>query len=341
MDEARNRLASMLGVEVDELSFGPSTTQNVYVLAQAFRQILRKGDEIVVTDQDHEANSGPWRRLADDGIKVREWRLDRDTGHLDLATLLNILNDRTRLVCFPHCSNVVGEVNDVVSICRAVREAGGVTCVDGVSFAPHGLPDVGALGADVYLFSAYKTFGPHQGVMAVRRELGMRLPNQGHFFNGDSLFKRFTPAGPDHAQVAASAGIADYFDALHSHHLASESDPRQRTIQVRDLIQDHETKLLRPLLEFLSDRNRLRLLGPRRAERRAPTVAVDCGASCMDIAVKLAARGILAGSGDFYAVRPLRAMGVDPEQGVLRLSFVHYTSEGDIERLMCSLDQVI
>ncbi len=341
MDEARNRLASMLGVEVDELSFGPSTTQNVYVLAQAFRQILRRGDEIVVTDQDHEANSGPWRRLADDGIKVLEWRIDRDTGHLDLATLLNVLNDRTRLVCFPHCSNVVGEVNDVASICRAVRDAGGVTCVDGVSFAPHGLPDVGSLGADVYLFSAYKTFGPHQGVMAVRRELGMRLPNQGHFFNGDSLFKRFTPAGPDHAQVAASAGIADYFDALHSHHFAPESDPRQRAIQVRGLIQDHETKLLRPLIEFLSGRNRLRLLGPSLAERRAPTVAVDCGTSCMDIAVKLAERGILAGSGDFYAVRPLRAMGVDPEQGVLRMSFVHYTSEGDIERLMRALDQVI
>ncbi len=341
MDEARARLAAMLGVDVDELSFGPSTTQNVYVLAQAFRQTLREGDEIVVTDQDHEANSGPWRRLADDGIGIREWRIDPDTGHLDPAALQDILNERTRLVCFPHCSNVVGEVNDVASICRTVHASGAVTCVDGVSFAPHGLPDVGALGADVYLFSAYKTFGPHQGVMAIRRELGTRLANQGHFFNGDSLFKRFTPAGPDHAQVAASAGVADYIDALHSRHFAPESDPRRRAIQVRRLIENHETGLLRPLLDFLRGKDGLRLIGPRDAEGRAPTVSVCLGMSCDGIATELAARGIMAGSGNFYAVRPLRAMGVDPSRGVLRMSFVHYTSEDDIERLIQALDRIL
>ncbi len=340
MDEARGRLSAMLGVEVDELSFGPSTTQNAYVLAQAFRQILRRGDEVVVTDQDHEANSGPWRRLADEGIRIREWRIDPETGHLDPVDLQELLNERTRLVCFPHCSNVVGEVNDVASICRTVHESGAVACVDGVSFAPHGLPDIGALGADIYLFSAYKTFGPHQGIMAIRRELGLRLPNQGHFFNVDSLFKRFTPAGPDHAQIAASAGIADYFDALHSHHFPPEDDPRRRAIQVHGLSRAHETRILRPLLEFLCSRNRIRLLGPSQAEGRVPTLSVDCGNSCADIAAELAARGIMAGSGDFYAVRPLKAMGVDPAQGVLRMSFVHYTGEDDIERLVQALDQL-
>ena len=340
MDEARTRLAAMLGVESDELSFGPSTTQNVYVLAQAFRQALRTGDEVVVTEQDHEANSGPWRRLADDGIRIREWRIDPDTGHLDPAGLYGILSERTRLVCFPHCSNVVGEINDVALICGMVHAAGAVACVDGVSFAPHGLPDIRALGADIYLFSTYKTYGPHQGVIAIRRDLGMRLPNQGHFFNGGSLFKRFTPAGPDHAQVAACAGIADYLDLLHSHHFAPEPDPRQRAIQVRGLMQAHETRLLQPLLDFLGARNRLRPIGPPRAERRAPTVAVDCGASCADVAADLALKGIMAGSGDFYAVRALKAMGVEPAHGVLRMSFVHYTGERDVERLVRALDQV-
>ncbi len=341
MDEARTRLAAMLGLETEELSFGPSTTQNVYVLAQAFRQMLCEGDEIIVTDQDHEANSGPWRRLADEGMTIREWRIDPDTGHLDPAALQEILSERTRLVCFPHCSNVVGEVNDVASICRMVHASGAVACVDGVSFAPHGLPDVGALGADIYLFSAYKTFGPHQGVMAIRRNLGMRLPNQGHFFNGGTLFSRFTPAGPDHAQIAASAGIADYLDALHAHHFAPEADPCRRVLQVRNLIEVHETGLLQPLLDFLRGKNRLRLLGPGRAEGRAPTVAVCCDDSCADTATELASRGLMVGSGDFYAVRPLRAMGVDPTQGVLRMSFVHYTSESDVERLIQALDQIL
>jgi selenocysteine lyase/cysteine desulfurase len=195
MDEARMRLAAMLGVATEEVSFGPSTTANTYVLAQAFRQWLKPGDAIVVTDQDHEANSGPWRRLAEAGIEVRVWGIDRDTGHLDPAALDGLL-DGAKLVCFPHCSNVVGEINPVAEIAAKAHAAGAVVCVDGVSYAPHGFPDVGKMGADIYLFSAYKTYGPHQGIMVIRRSLGERLPNQGHFFNGETLWKRFTPAGP-------------------------------------------------------------------------------------------------------------------------------------------------
>ena len=196
MDEARTRLSAMMGVDTDELSFGPSTSANTYVLAQAFRQHLAPGDAIIVTDQDHEANTGPWRRLADSGIEVREWKIDPATGHLPLERLQALLDGRVKLVCFPHCSNVVAEVNPVAEITAMAHDAGAVTCVDGVSYAPHGLPDVGALGADIYLFSAYKTFGPHQGLMVIRRGLGFTLPNQAHFFNADVLYKRFTPAGP-------------------------------------------------------------------------------------------------------------------------------------------------
>lgn len=197
MDEARARMAAMLGVDTDEVSFGPpSTTQNTYVLAQAFRQWMKPGDAIVVTNQDHEANTGPpWRRLAEEGIEVREWQLNPETGSLDPADLDDLLDDKVRLVCFPHCSNVVGEVNDVAAITARAHVAGGAfVCVDGgVSYAPHGFVNVGEIGADIYLFSAYKTYGPHQGVMVVRRELGMALPNQAHYFNADSLYKRFTP----------------------------------------------------------------------------------------------------------------------------------------------------
>ena len=107
MDEARVRFAEMMGVETDEVSFGPSTTQNVYVLAQAFGEWLQPGDAIIVTDQDHETNSGPWRRLASRGIEVREWNLEPETGHLPLSRLKDLLDERVKLVCFPHCSNVV------------------------------------------------------------------------------------------------------------------------------------------------------------------------------------------------------------------------------------------
>jgi len=204
--------------------------------------------------------------------------------------------------------------------------------VDGVSYAPHGFVDVGALGPDIYLFSAYKTYGPHQGVMVIRRALGEMLPNQGHWFNADALEKRFTPAGPDHAQVAACAGMADYIDALSAHH--GNCGARG----VHDLMRAHEEALMGPLLDWVAAKNSVRLIGPADAAIRAPTVALDLGRAAEPVAAALAAHGIMAEGGDFYAGRPLEAMGVDPAQGVLRLSFVHYTSAAEVAQLIQALD---
>ncbi|WP_166416325.1 aminotransferase class V-fold PLP-dependent enzyme [Cochlodiniinecator piscidefendens] len=341
MDEARSRLAQMMGVETDEVSFGPSTTQNTYVLAQAFRKMLHPGDAIIVTNQDHEANTGVWRRLSDHGIDVREWQIDPETGHLSLDALAALLDGKVKLICFPHCSNVVGEINDVKRIVQMGHDVGAYVCVDGVSYAPHGIPNVQDLGADVYLFSAYKTYGPHQGIMVIRKGLGFELPNQAHYFNADVLYKRFTPAGPDHAQVAACAGMADYADAVYAHHFSAEAGVTKRAEAVHDLMRAHEVELLQPLLDYLSQKNSVRLLGPIEADNRAPTVAVELNGSAFEAAQSLAPLGVMAGGGDFYAVRALQAMGVDPQKGVLRLSFVHYTSTEEINTAIRALDQVL
>jgi len=234
MDEARTRLSAMMGVHEDELSFGPSTTQNVYVLAKAFGEWMSAGDAIIVTNQDHEANSGAWRRLAERGIEVREWQINPDTGRLDPDDLMNLLDDRVRLVCFPHCSNIVGEINPVIEITALAHGAGAFVCVDGVSYAPHGIPNVGDMGPDIYMFSSYKTYGPHQGIMVVRRQLAELLPNQAHAFNGGSLYKKFTPAGPDHAQVAAYP-----VNCCRICHTVCTQVP-----QIRSIISDHLRHLL-------------------------------------------------------------------------------------------------
>ena len=341
MDEARSRLAEIMGMDTDELCFGPSTTQNTYVLAQAFAGYLNPGDAIVVTNQDHEANTGPWRRLVDRGIEVREWKIDPDTGHLNIFDLTILLDEKVKLVCFPHCSNVVGEINDVAAICKVAHSAGAVTCVDGVSYAPHGIPDVSALDTDIYLFSAYKTYGPHQGIMTIKRALGEKLPNQAHYFNAGELNKRFTPAGPDHAQIAASAGMVDYVDAVYAHNANNNADVKERGAFVHDLMRDHEIKLLQPLLDYLGDKNSVRMLGPREASIKAPTVAVVLEQRGEDVAAKLAKHGVMAGGGDFYGVRCLEAQGVDPVHGVLRLSFVHYTKAEEVDKLITVLDQVL
>lgn len=342
MDEARTRLAAMMGVAREEVSFGPSTSANTYVLAQAVRQWLRGGKgAIVVTDQDHEANSGVWRRLADEGIEVREWQVDRATGSLDPAALARLLEDgRVRLVCFPHCSNVIAEINDVAAICAMAKAAGARTVVDGVSYAPHGFPDVLALGCDVYLFSAYKTYGPHQGIMVLREAFGMELPGQAHFFNHGVLYKRHTPAGPDHAQIAACAGMADYVDALAAHH-GMTGDAAARSRGVHDLMRAQEVAVIAPLLEYLRGRNDLRLLGPAEAGRRAPTVAVELDRPAEPVSEDLGRQGIACWAGDFYAVRPLAALGIDREKGVLRMSATHYTSAEEVARLIAALERVL
>ncbi|MEQ8357047.1 MAG: aminotransferase class V-fold PLP-dependent enzyme [Kiloniellaceae bacterium] len=340
MDEARARLAGYLNVAADEVHFGPSTTQNSYVLAQAFRELLAPGDEIVVTNQDHEANSGAWRRLATSGIEVRKWQVDPESGKLDPAGLEKLLSGKTRVVCFPHCSNIVGHINPVAEICAKAHAAGAVTVVDGVSYAPHGFPDMPALGADIYLFSLYKTYGPHQGLMVVKKALAERLPNQAHFFNAGIITKRLTPAGPDHAQIAASAGIADYFDALHAHHFDDEVEAAERGRRVHGLMRGQEQALAAPLLDWLRQRNDLRVLGPANPAERAPTVAIHCkNKPAVEVLDGLTGRGIAAGAGHFYAYRLVEALGLDPEAGVLRVSFVHYTSPQEIDKLIQALDQ--
>jgi len=341
MDDAYVRLAGVLNVGPDEVNLGPSTSQNTYVLAHAFRAGWAEGDEIIVTNQDHEANSGVWRRLADTGIVVREWAVDPDTGLLDLASLSSLLTDKTRLAAFPHCSNIVGHVNPVVEICSLLSEAGVVSVVDGVSAAPHGLPDVDALGADIYLFSAYKTYGPHQGVMTVRRSVRDALPNQSHWFNDGEVHKRLVPAGPDHAQVAAMQGVVDYIDAVHEAHFDDGALPVDRGRRVHDLFRARETALLTPLLAYLSDRSDVRVLGPTSAEVRVPTVALVPSRNPHDVAAALAEHKVMADAGDFYAVRLIEAMGQPADPGVLRLSFVHYTTRSEVEQLVDALDATL
>lgn len=341
MDEARERLAAMMNVATDELSFGPSTSQNTYVLAQAFAETLQQGDAVIVTDQDHEANSGAWRRLANRGMEIREWHVDPESGQLELDSLAAILDERVKLVCFPHCSNIVGQENPVARIVTMAQDVGAVTCVDGVSMAPHGFPDVGALGTDIYLFSSYKTYGPHQGIMVVRQGLADRLANQAHFFNAGARVKRFTPAGPDHAQVAAAAGMADYVDALYAHHVGGHADPAARARVVTAMKRSHEDGRLEPLLDFLGNRNDVRILGSGSLGTetgRVPTVALHTARPAAEVADALAGHGVMAGAGDFYAVRTIGAMGCDADEGVLRLSFVHYTTDGEVQQLMKGLD---
>jgi selenocysteine lyase/cysteine desulfurase len=274
---------------------------------------------------------------------VREWRVDPSSGMLDEAALGSLLTERTRLLTFPHASNVIAHINPVARIAARARDAGVITVVDGVAWAPHGLPDVAALGVDVYLFSLYKTYGPHQGLMVVREALLERLGNEGHFFNEGERHKRLVPAGPDHAQVAAARGIAEYFDRLDAHHDggAAAAGPSARAERVRTLLRSAEVPLLATLLEGLGTLRDVRILGPTTAPQRAATVSFVTTIEPAEVVQALARRRFMAGNGNFYAVRVLEGMNVDPARGAVRLSLLHYNSASEVAGVLEALGEIL
>lgn len=343
---AQRLMEKMMGAERGEVMVGPSTTMNVYLLAQALRPWFAEGDEVVVTNLDHEANSGAWRRLAEFGVTVREWRADPDTAELEIAALETLLTERTRLVCFTHCSNIAGGFNDVALITRLVHDAGGLVCVDGVAYAPHRQLDVKAWDVDFYLCSPYKIYGPHLGLLYGKREHLLRARGQNHYFIGDAEIPlKLNPGGPNHELTAALTGIIDYFDVLHRHHFGeSELSLHERLGQLFALIAEHEERIATPFVEFLSARPSIRIVGRSTADqqRRAPTFSflVD-GRRSDEIPRTLAQHGIGIGSGDFYAARLIDALGARGRGGVVRASMVHYNTADEVGRLIATLEEAL
>lgn len=347
MDDGHARMAAMLGADADEIIITPSTSYSVYVLAQALRPGWTAGDEIIVAIQNHEANSGPWRRLAEFGLKILDWPVHPETGSLDPALLDSLLTDRTRLVAFPHVSNILGEINDVPAIARKVHDAGAAVCVDAVAYAPHRAIDVKTWDVDFYLFSFYKIFGPHMGCLYGKREHLVGAKNQGHyFFADDDTIHKLNPAGPQHEMIASLAGIADYLDALAEHHLPSPpNDPRARAAAVFDVIADHETRLAARFLDFLNAKPGIRLIGPASADKRRRVATfsftVD-NRKAGELPPLTAAEWIGLSNGHFYAKRLVEAVGVtDADDGVVRASMAHYTSAEDVDKLIGVLDRVL
>lgn len=333
--EGTRAAALLLNVPPERVVLGADTTTNLYVLANALADLLDPGDEIIVTNLDHESNITPWRRLTRTGATVREWRLDPRTGALDLAELAALLTENTRLVCCPHAANTTGAELDAAAVVRMAHSAGAIAVVDGVSFAPHACVDLAALNADAYVFSAYKVFGPHLGVMALRPELLGRLTNQNHMHLNDTGALTLNPGGPPHELAAALAGVTDYFAAL----VGVETLDRPTLEALFSGFQAHQRTLCVRLLDGLAAVPGYRVLGPADPNQpRAPTVAfVHERLPSAAVAEALGQHRIAVRHGHFYAWRAIEALGLVPEDGIVRASLVHYNTAEDIDRLLAHL----
>ena len=344
MDKATELFAKMINANNKEIIIGGSTSINMYVLSNALKYSLQPGDEIIVTNQDHEANISPWRRLSEVGAVIKEWKINPNTAELEINELENLLSDKTKIVAVTHCSNIVGTVNDLEKIAALVHKKNAIIIGDGVSYAPHGFPDVKKLGVDFYTFSLYKTYGPHLALLYGKEEILKNLPNQNHEFLQGNYPYTINPGGPNHEELCSLVGIYEYFDAFYSHHFTEKNENYLDKIkQINDLIAKHEESIANPLLEYLESRKDIKLIGKNRIEKknRAPTIAFTSNKiSSKNLSKHLVKHGIATRNDNFYAWRCLKALGVDTDDGVLRTSIVHYNSKEDVDKLINALNKI-
>lgn len=339
--------AELINATPEETVVGPSTTVNLATLARALAPRIELGDEVIVSELDHEANIGPWCGLAAHGAVVRTWALDRTRATLDLAQLEPLLSPRTRLVAFTHCANVVGELLDVAAIVRRIRANRPDTwiIVDGVAYAPHRLVDVKALDVDAYAVSLYKVYGPHLAALYVRRELLEHAKGQNHFFvPEDALPAKLQPGGVAHELAAGLPGIAAYLDGVAEHHGLRGQTRRDGWAQAFGLFAAHEEQLAERLLQFLHEHPRCRVIGPSVADRsvRAPTIAFvvdDRPASA--VVAPLDEHHVAVRWGHFYAKRAIDALGLGNVRGIVRVSMVHYNTLAEVDRLVRALKETL
>ena len=344
MDKATKLFAEMINANKDEIIIGGSTTINMYVLSNAMKHFIKPGDEIIVTNQDHEANIGAWRRLESNGAVIKEWKINTDNAELEIESLKSLLSNKTKIVAATHCSNIVGSINDLKSIAKLVHEYNAYIIGDGVSYAPHGFPDVKDLDVDFYTFSLYKTFGPHLGLLYGKKEILNQLPNQNHEFLDGVVPYTLNPGGPNHEELVSLIGIHEYFDDLYNHHFSDKNTSiRNKIEKINGLISLHEEKIANPLLDYINTQPNIKLIGKKiiQNKNRAPTISFTVNnKSSKQISNKLIKNGIATRNDNFYAWRCLKALGIDTEDGVVRISMVHYNTVEDVDKLINTLKKI-
>lgn len=342
---ARRAVAELVNAaHDDEVVMGGATTSLMFMLTQALRAGIQPGDEIIVTDTDHEANIGGWSRLQQAGAVLKIWHIDRDSLTLELSDLDRLLSPRTKWLAMTWASNVLGTVNPVHEVAQRVHAAGGRVCVDAVAYAPHRLVDVQASGADVVVFSFYKVFGPHYAVMWVQHDLLLSLPSLNHYFIGkDVLPYKLQPGNVNYELSYGCIGISDYLTRVGTD-LGSTGTARQKMQAAFDAFEKHEDAMAERLLTYLRSNKAVRIIGvdSAAAGARMPTVSFMVAGQMSEAVVRhMDSFNIGIRFGDFYARRLIDALGLQAQGGVVRVSIAHYNTPEEIDRLVQHLDEFI
>ncbi|MFQ5744539.1 MAG: cysteine desulfurase-like protein [Acidobacteriota bacterium] len=343
---ATEAVAMLMNAEdAAEIVMGPSSSLLLHMLADALGRQLAPGDEIIVTNADHEANIGPWLDVQRLGVSVKFWTVRPESRELHPEDLVSLLGPRTRLVALTHTSNILGRIQPIRAIADLAHERGAMLCVDGVAYAPHRAIDVRALDVDFYVFSFYKVYGPHHAVLYGKREHLLGLPSLNHYFvDQTDIPYKLQPGGVNYELSYGMLGLVDYLRQLAAAGGCTTKSDREAVVAAFDAIGAHEQLLARRLLEFLASKSGVCVVGPDCADRdvRVPTVSFRVpGVSSRAIVSSVDAHKIGIRWGDFYSPRLIDDLGLRAGDGVVRVSMVHYNTLHEVDRLIGVLEPLI
>lgn len=345
--QAREAIATLMNAaDSREVVMGGSTSLLLRILSLCLSQGWRAGDEVIVTNSDHEANVSPWMDLQQQGIVVKTWKLRPDSLELHLEDLESLLTSRTRLVAMTHASNILGTINPIQQVADRVHRQGAMLCVDGVGYAAHRAIDVQAWDVDFYVFSFYKTYGPHYAALYGKQDHLLNLPGINHYFiTADEIPYKFQPGNVNYELSYAMLGLCDYLSQLAERHYSQVSPTlRGQIVQAFDLICHHEEQIGDRLLRYLQDQPKVRVIGFPDANpaQRVPTISfVVEGMDSAAIPPQIDPHRIGIRYGDFYAKRLVQDLGLASQNGVVRVSMVHYNTLEEVDRLIHHLDRIL
>jgi len=344
---ARAAMADFLNApSPDEIIFGQNMTSITFHLSRSIGKLLQPGDEIILSRMDHDANVEPWKFMARDfDLRVRWLEFDTETFEFDLSELDALFNEKTRLVCVGGASNLTGTINDVKTICGKARDAGAWSFVDAVQSAPHILSDVQEFGCDFFVCSAYKFFGPHQGILWGRRVILERLEPYKVRPAPETLPWCFETGTQSHEGMAGTAAAVDYF-AWVGETMAGVSGNRREQLEAGlELLFDYEKQLADRLIAGLKSIPGVRVLGisdPNASDRRVPTVSfMHERHAPSEIASALAERNIFAWSGHNYALELAKVLNIHDSGGAVRIGAVHYNTPDEIDAVIAALQDIL
>jgi cysteine desulfurase family protein (TIGR01976 family) len=320
---ARTAMAQLLGCDKDEVVFGSNMTSLTFALSRAIGRQLHPGDEIIVTRLDHDANFAPWLALKEYGVVVRVVDIHVEDCTLDMTSLVEQINERTRLVAVGYASNAVGTINDVAEIVRLAHAFSAMVFVDAVHYAPHGPIDVQELNCDFLVCSPYKFFGPHLGVLYGKREHLTRLRPYKVRPASDEIPDCWETGTLNHEAMAGTIAAIDYIVELGRHVAPTAFDHRENLLAAMEAIRLYERKLCELLVIGLLQITDLTFYGIRDLARfawRTPTVGIRlAGYTPRELAQILSERGISTWDGNHYAINLTERLGIESSGGLYGL----------------------